>query len=180
MLERPRAEDPYAKLPALASFTLTSQDVADGGQMSLKHAFTDAGEGAENVSPELTWSGFPADTQSFVVSCYDPDAPTPSGFWHWIVVDVPVSVTSLPAGVGTSGNLPPGAFGIRTDWGTTTYGGPLPPEGDPVGPHRYFFAVHAVAEPTLGVPEDASAAFVAFNLAYKATARALLVPTFQR
>jgi Raf kinase inhibitor-like YbhB/YbcL family protein len=179
MLERPRSEDPYAKLPKLPSFTLSSSDVTDGEQMPITYAFTDAGAGAENLSPQLSWSGFPENTQSFVVSCYDPDAPTPSGFWHWIVVDIPASVTSLERGAG-AGNLPAGAFAIQSDWGMTNYGGPLPPEGDPVGPHRYYFAVHAVTEPTLGVDASASPAFVAFNLIFKASARALLVPTFAR
>lgn len=179
MLERPRAEDPYAKLPKLPSFTLTSTDVRDGAPMDIAYAYTDAGAGAQNVSPQLSWSGFPDNTQSFVVTCYDPDAPTPSGFWHWIVVDVPVSVTSLERGAGNN-NLPGGAFAIKSDFGMTGWGGPLPPEGDPVGPHRYYFAVHAIAEPSLGVDEGASAAVVAFNCAFKATARALLVPTFAR
>ncbi len=125
MLKRPQAEDPYAKLPKLPSFELSSADVVDGQQMPITFAFTDAGEDAQNVSPQLSWSGFPDDTQSFVVSCYDPDAPTPSGFWHWIVVDVPVSVTSLERGAG-NGNLPAGAFAINSDWGMSEYGGPLP------------------------------------------------------
>ena len=179
MLERPQAEDPYAKLPALPSFAVTSTDIADGVQMPIKFAFGDAGEGAENLSPQLSWSGFPDDTQSFVVTCYDPDAPTPSGFWHWIVVDIPASVNSLDTGAG-GGNLPAGAIAIKSDWGMTEYGGPLPPEGDPVGPHRYYFAVHAVREPKLGVDASASPAFVSFNLAFKASARGLIVPTFAR
>ncbi|HEY3737065.1 MAG TPA: YbhB/YbcL family Raf kinase inhibitor-like protein [Jatrophihabitans sp.] len=179
MLERPLAEDPYAKLPKLPSFILTSTDVTEGEQMAITFAFSDAGAGAENLSPQLSWSGFPENTQSFVVTCFDPDAPTPSGFWHWIVVDIPVSVTSLERGAG-NGALPAGALALKSDFGMTDWGGPLPPEGDPVGPHRYYLAVHAITEPTLGVDASATPAYVAFNCAFKASARALLVPTFAR
>lgn len=175
-LDRSRAEDPYAKLPQLPSFEVTSTDFADGQPIPIKHAFGDAGEGAENVSPQLSWSGFPESTGSFVVTCYDPDAPTPSGFWHWLIVDIPASVTSLDAGAA----LPSGALGIKSDWGQTEWGGPLPPPSDPVGPHRYYFSVYAVADASLGVPAEASPAFVAFNLAFKATARGQLLGTFAR
>jgi Raf kinase inhibitor-like YbhB/YbcL family protein len=172
-LDRPQAEDPYAKLPSLPSFELTSTDFADGQPIPIKHAFGDA-DGAENVSPQLSWSGFPEDTQSFVVTVFDPDAPTPSGFWHWLIVDIPASVTSLNTGAA----LPEGAIGIKSDWGSTSWGGMAPPEGDPVGPHRYYFSVYSVAAPSLGVDGSASPAYVAFNLVFKATARAQLLGTF--
>ena len=126
--------------------------------MSDTQVYNSFGMSGQNISPSLRWHGFPAEeTKGFAVTCYDPDAPTPSGFWHWIVVDIPVSVTSLDRGAG-AGNLPAGAIAIQSDWGMTNYGGPLPPEGDPVGPHRYYFAVHAVTEPTLGVDASASPA----------------------
>jgi Raf kinase inhibitor-like YbhB/YbcL family protein len=178
-LDRPQAQDPYEKLPKVASFDVTSTDVRDGEAMAAKHAYNGAADGAENVSPHLSWSGFPEGTKSFVVTCYDPDAPTPSGFWHWILVDLPADVTELATNAGASGaDLRGGAFHVRNDWGTKDYGGAYPPDGD--RPHRYYFVVHAVDQDSLGVDDDASAAVVSFNLAFHTLARAQIVPTFQR
>jgi Raf kinase inhibitor-like YbhB/YbcL family protein len=172
-LNRPRAEDPYAKLPAVAAFSVTSEDVTDGSPLSPAQV---SAEG--NTSPQLSWSGFPEGTRSFVVTCFDPDAPTPSGFWHWVVVDLPATVTELPAGAGGSDeSLPDGAFHVRNDVGTAAYAGAAPPEGDE--PHRYYFVVHAVSEEKLGVDADATPAAVSFNLAMKTLARAILVGSYQ-
>lgn len=182
-LERPRAEDPYQKLPKVPSFTVTSTDVVDGQPMAAVHAYGGAADGAENTSPQLSWEGFPAETKSFVVTCYDPDAPTPSGFWHWILVDLPADVTELATGAGRAGSsLPGSAFHVRNDMSSRDYAGPYPPDGDV--PHRYYFVVHAVGVDSLreagGVGDDASPAVVSFNLAFHTLARAQIVPTFQR
>lgn len=178
-LDRPQAEDPYAKLPKVASFTLNSTDVADGQPMAATFAYEGAADGAQNRSPQLSWEGFPEQTKSFVVTCFDPDAPTPSGFWHWVLVDLPVDTTSLAQGAGAAGaSLPGRAFHVRNDTSSKDYGGAFPPDGD--RPHRYYFVVHAVDVDTLGVDDDASAAAVSFNLAFHTLARAQLVPTFQR
>lgn len=172
-LDRPQAEDPYRKLPTVASFHVTSRDIADGERLPDAHA----GEGG-NTSPHLAWSGQPEGTRSFVVSCFDPDAPTPSGFWHWTVVDIPGSVTELATGAGKSDSaLPPGAFHVRNDGGASTYYGAAPPEGDRA--HRYYFVVHAVGAEKLGVEPDVSPAVVAFNLAASTLGRAQLVTTYQ-
>ena len=178
-LDRPRAEDPYAKLPSTGAFSVQSSDVTDGAPMAARHAYDGAADGAENVSPQLSWSGAPEGTKSYVVTCYDPDAPTPSGFWHWVLVDVPADTTSLGTGAGKAGaSLPGSAFHVRNDWSSKDYGGAYPPDGDPA--HRYYFVVHAVDVETLGVDDEVSAAVVSFNLAFHTLARAQIVPTFQR
>jgi Raf kinase inhibitor-like YbhB/YbcL family protein len=172
-LDRPRAEDPYAKLPAIDSFTVTSDDVTDGEPLGTAQVQAEG-----NTSPHLSWSGFPDSTKSFVVTCYDPDAPTPSGFWHWLAVDIPASVTELAAGAGASDDaLPAGAFHVRNDMSSRDFTGAAPPPGD--HPHRYHFVVHAVGEEKLGVDADASAAVVSFNLAFKAVGRGMIVATYQ-
>lgn len=171
--------DPYAALPQLPAFTLTSQDVVDGKAFALEQASGVFGAGGKDLSPQLSWSGFPAATRSFAVSIYDPDAPTASGFWHWAVADLPVGTTSLPTGAGnTAGALPAGAVTLRNDGGTAGYIGAAPPTGH--GYHRYFIVVHAVDVQQLGVDANASPAFFGFNLFSHAIARARLVATFEQ
>lgn len=172
-LERPVHPDPYTLLPQVASFTVTSADVVDG--QPLKDAQVAA---FGNTSPQLSWSGAPEGTESYTITCFDPDAPTPSGFWHWVLVDVPAEVTSLDLGAGAEGAALPGnAFMCRNDGGPKAFMGAAPPEGDQV--HRYYFVVHAVKAPALGVDSDASAAVVSFNLAFKTLGRAILHGTYQ-
>ena len=170
-IERPVSPDPYDLLPPTASFTVTSDDVTDGAPLKDDQV-ADLG----NTSPQLSWSGAPEGTQSYVVTCFDPDAPTPSGFWHWVLVDVPADVTSLDAGAA-SGTLPGSAFHVRNDGGEAGFMGAAPPKDDQ--PHRYFFVVHAVGEPSLGVDADASPAVVSFNLAFKTLGRAIIHGTYQ-
>jgi Raf kinase inhibitor-like YbhB/YbcL family protein len=175
-LERPVSPDPYALLPSVGSFTVTSNDVADGQQLPMSAVHQSAG--GENTSPQLSWSGFPAETKSFVVTCFDPDAPIPGGFWHWIAVNLPVSTTELPAGAGAGdASLPGNAFHVRNDFASRDFGGAAPPQGDQV--HRYYFVVHAVDVDALEVNEDVSAAVVSFNLAFHTLARAIITPTYQ-
>jgi Raf kinase inhibitor-like YbhB/YbcL family protein len=173
-LDRPVAPDPYQLLPSVGAFAVTSTDVADGQPMD--QMFAHPGVGGRNISPQLSWSGFPAETRSFTVSCFDPDAPTPSGFWHWMLVNLPTSVTELAQGAGAD-DPPGGALALRNDYSTTGYGGPYPPDGD--HPHRYFFVVHAVDVDALELTADASAAYASFNLAFHTLARAIITPTYQ-
>ncbi len=170
-LDRPVAPDPYALLPAVGSFEVTSTDLVGGAPAPLRHAHTSAG--GDNVSPQLSWSGFPAGTKGFTVTCFDPDAPTPCGFWHWLLVNVPVEVTSLASGAAN----PEGAFGVRNDFGGQGFDGPAPPPGDMV--HRYYFVVHAMDVDRLDVGPAVAPAVVCFNLAFHTLARAIITPTFQ-
>lgn len=177
-LERPTAPDPYSLLPAVGTFQVSSTDVADGEQMALDHVHPSGNEAGKNTSPQLSWTGFPSQTKGFAVTCFDPDAPVPCGFWHWLIVDLPANCTELPRGAGAEGSTLPGnAFHARNDYGSCDFGGAAPPPGD--GPHRYYFVVHALDVDTLGVDKDASAAFISFNLVFHTLARAIITPTYE-
>ena len=170
---------PHEFLPPVPSFTVESDDVADGQQMSDAHVYNSFGMTGQNISPSLRWHGFPPETKGFAVTCYDPDAPTGSGFWHWLVVNIPATVGELAEGAGSKGGvLPAGALQTRTDFGGPGYGGPCPPEGD--HPHRYLFTVFAVKADKLDVKPDTSAAVVGFNLHFNTLARAEIMGLFKR
>jgi Raf kinase inhibitor-like YbhB/YbcL family protein len=174
-----RPELPHAFLPEVPSFTVTSSDMADGQPLSLPQVSGVFGAGGEDISPQLAWSGFPAETRSFAVPCFDPDAPTGSGFWHWAVADIPADVTDLPTGAGSpdSADLPAAAITLRGDAGAARYIGAAPPAGH--GAHRYVFAVHAVDVDMLGIDADATPALLGFNLFSHTLARAVIVPTYE-
>ena len=173
-----RAPLPYDFMPAVPSFELRSGDVADGQMMTDNQVYNAFGMTGKNISPSLSWSGFPAETKGFAITCFDPDAPTGSGFWHWVLVDIPASVTSLPAGAGhaSGSGLPAGAMHLRNDYGNKDFGGAAPPAGDP--PHRYVFAVHALDVPTLELEPDITPAVAGFNLRFRTIARAVLIPVY--
>jgi Raf kinase inhibitor-like YbhB/YbcL family protein len=179
MTDRPPL--PYDFMPSVPAFTVESNDVADGQQMPDAQVFDGFGMTGQNISPHLRWSGFPAETKSFAVTCFDPDAPTGSGFWHLVLLDVPASVTELATGAvsGDLSGLPAGAFCVRNDYGVKAFGGAAPPQGDP--PHRYVFAVHALDVDDLasqGVDSDVSPAVAGFNLRFHTIARGILTPVF--
>lgn len=173
-LDRGTAPDPYDLLPAVPSFTVESDDLTDGEPLPAGHAHSSVDGG--NASPHLQWSGFPADTRSFAVTCFDPDAPTGSGFWHWLVVNLPTSVTELPRGASPDGDLPEGAVEARNDFGAQGYGGAAPPSGD--RPHRYVFVVHALDTDRLDVSADTPPAQIGFNLTFHTLARGVIRATF--
>jgi Raf kinase inhibitor-like YbhB/YbcL family protein len=131
-----------ATLLSAGSFTLTSHDLE--GQLSLKQVFNGFGCSGENVSPELSWSNAPKETKSFAVTAYDPDAPTGSGWWHWVVFNIPATVASLSTNSGNieNGLMPKGAVQSITDYGKAGFGGACPPVGDKA--HRYIFTVYAL------------------------------------
>ena len=171
---------PYDFLPPAPSLALSSDDIVDGQPVPNAHLADQMGMTGDNLSPQIGWSNAPADTQSFAVTCFDPDAPTGSGFWHWVLFDIPATATALPrgAGSGAMAGLPKGAHHARNDTGALGYIGPAPPPGH--GEHRYVFAVHALGVPTLGLDEGATPAYVGFNLTFNTLARGLLVPVFGR
>jgi Raf kinase inhibitor-like YbhB/YbcL family protein len=171
--------DPYESLPDVPTFEVTSTEVKHGEKLPQPQVSGIFGAGGEDRSPQLSWSGFPSETNSFVVTCYDPDAPTACGFWHWAVVDIPASVTSLPSDAGNDSGpgLPAPAFQLRNDAGLARFLGAAPPPGHR---HRYFFVVHAVDVESLGVPAEASNAFLGFNLFGHTVARATMVCWYER
>ena len=143
---------------AMPKFTLTSTDFTEGGTLANSQVFNEFGCKGANVSPALAWSGAPAGTQSFALLMHDPDAPTGSGWWHWVVYNIPPGTGSLAAGAGDpkKGLMPKGAVQGRTDYGSVGYGGPCPPPGKP---HHYRFRVLALGT-KLALPPRATAADV--------------------
>lgn len=154
-------------LPLLAhaaGFTLASPDVNAHTPIGNKYVFNGFGCAGENVSPALVWQGAPAATKSFALTVYDPDAPTGSGWWHWVMIDIPADSHGLPQGAGdpATKKAPAGAVEVRTDFGKPGWGGPCPPKGDK--PHRYIFTVYALKVDKLDVGADATAALVGFMI----------------
>ena len=147
-----------------AGFKLESPTVKPGAMLTDAHVFNGFGCSGKNVSPALKWSGAPKGTKSYAVTVYDPDAPTGSGWWHWVVYNIPASATELPEGAGSADGkgLPAGTAQGRTDFGAPGFGGACPPQGDK--PHRYIFTVHALKTEKLEVPVDGTAALVGFMI----------------
>jgi Raf kinase inhibitor-like YbhB/YbcL family protein len=166
-----------AAAQATAKFTLTSADIHAGQVIATAQVFKGMGCNGGNISPALRWQGAPTKTKSFALTMYDPDAPTGSGWWHWVVYNIPASVTQLASGAA-SGGLPPGAAQGNTDFGTPGYGGPCPPTGDK--PHHYIVIIHALDVDKLDVPAAATAAYVGFNIHAHTLGTATLTALYRR
>lgn len=155
-----------------ADFKLSSPEINPSKLLPQRFEFNGFGCKGENMSPELRWSGAPAGTKSYAVTVYDPDAPTGSGWWHWLVVDLPASAEGLSANAGAvdGSGLPTPAKHVRTDFGGPGFGGACPPPGDK--PHRYVFTVYALKVESLGLPENATAAMAGFMMRANALGKA--------
>jgi hypothetical protein len=147
-----------------ATFTLTSAEVAAGKTIAAPQVFSGMGCTGSNLSPSLSWRGAPAAAKSFAFTMYDPDAPTGSGWWHWVVYNIPASARSIAAGAGDPAKklLPAGSAQGNTDFGAPGYGGPCPPPGDK--PHHYVFTLFALDVDKLDIPAGGTAAYVGFNI----------------
>ncbi len=163
---------------AQKTFTLTSNDL--GGEATKRQEFDGFGCSGDNRSPQLSWTNAPQGTKSFAITMYDPDAPTGSGFWHWVVFDIPANVNEL---AGNAGNLklslaPKGAIQSVTDYGIKGFGGPCPPEGH--GFHQYLITVYALKTDKLGLDENTNPAIVGFTLWHQTLAKASIVTYYKR
>lgn len=167
--------NPYDRLTSYPELLVTSQAVTTGEHVPLEQRSGIFGAGGSDISPDLSWSQVPPGTQSFVVSMYDPDAPTPSGFWHWMVADIPADCTGLPRDCGNpeGEGLPAGAVAVRNDSGMTRYIGCAPPAGT----DHYYIAVHALDIPTLDVSDASTPPLLSFMMLGHVLGRGLLVPT---
>ena len=170
--------DPFAGQPDVPGFTVESTSFSNGEALPAKYTSGKMGmPGGMDISPELLWSGAPDDTKSFAVTCFDADAPTGSGWWHWAVMDIPATVTELPERAGEeSGNrLPEGAMQLRNDGGTLGYIGPAPPAGH--GVHHYYFTVYALDVAQAGVDPDTAPAALLTAMSDHMLGRGFIVGT---
>lgn len=169
-----------SSIASAADFTLTSPGIKPGSTLNADHVFNGFGCSGKNISPELHWHNAPAGTKSFAVTVYDPDAPTGSGWWHWLAYNIPASTTTLEAGAGTTEGkkLPAGTIQGRTDFGATGFGGACPPVGDK--PHRYIFTVYALKIEKIDLPLDVTAANIGFMINANRLGQASFTATYSR
>lgn len=167
--------DPFAILRTVPGFQLSSANFTHEGPFAP--AQYGKAQGGGDLSPQLSWSGFPDGTKSFAVTSYDPDAPTGSGWWHWAVFNIPASITELPEGAGSPDSTfwPEGVITLKNDAGLRKFNGCGAPEG--TGVHRYYFVVHALPIERLDLDNNISNAVLGFNLNFQATARAIIYAT---
>ncbi len=169
--------DPFWMLKEAPRLNLASDDVVDGDQLNPPQLSSRIGGG--DLSPHLRWSEVPSEAKSFAVTVFDPDAPTPSGFWHWAVYNIPANISELPTNAGGGmDKLPPGAIALKNDRGVHEYVGAAPPVG--TGEHRYFFAVYALNVEKLDLHDHATPAFLSFNALQHTVAWNALVGVFEQ
>jgi Raf kinase inhibitor-like YbhB/YbcL family protein len=163
-----------------ARMSLSSPDIKNHGTIGMEYVYKGFGCTGNDISPALTWKNAPKGTKSFAITVYDPDAPTGSGWWHWVIFNIPADVSSLPKNAGDpNANLAPaGSVQSRTDFGTPGYGGPCPPKGD--RPHHYHFTIYALDIPKIDADQNASAAFIGFNIHFHTLAKASFVGRYGR
>ncbi len=167
----------FAAIANAADFTVTSPQIKPGQQIAEEQVFNGFGCQGGNISPALQWSNVPAGTKSFAVTMYDPDAPTGSGWWHWVMFNIPASTQGL-AKNASQGTLPSGAVQSRTDFGKPGYGGPCPPAGDK--PHRYEITVYALKTDTLPLDANAPGAMVGFYIHQNSIGQARIMGRYAR
>src|SRR5205823_2757311 len=154
-----------------ADLSFSSPQFSEGATLKDEQVFNGFGCTGKNVSPEIEWKDAPAGTKSFALTVYDPDAPTGSGWWHWVIVNIPATETKLKAGAGNPAKkaAPKGSLQTRTDFGKPGWGGPCPPPGDK--PHHYVFTLHALKVDKLPLDKDASGAMAGFYLGQNTLAK---------
>lgn len=169
-----------SQLQAASGFTLKSADIKNGETLDIAQVANSFGCSGKNISPELSWESAPKGTRSFVLTAYDPDAPTGSGFWHWVVFNIPATATNLPRAVGTHDKapLPAGAVQSRTDTGVPGFLGACPPQGDKA--HRYQFTLYALDIDSLPLAAEATPAVVGFNVHFHTLGKAQIEAVYQR
>ncbi|WP_240001790.1 YbhB/YbcL family Raf kinase inhibitor-like protein [Parvibium lacunae] len=170
----------FGSMAHAGEFKLSSPTIKPNSTLSDAQVFNGFGCTGQNISPALTWTPGPAGTKSYAVTVYDPDAPTGSGWWHWVVYNLPANTTSLAenAGSANSGALPAGTVQGRTDFGSAGFGGACPPVGDK--PHRYIFTVHALKTEKIEVPADATAALIGYMINANRLAKASFTAKYGR
>lgn len=175
-----KSPNPYDLLPRLPAIALQSDEIAEGATLGVDQQSGVFGGPGRDKSPQLRWKGHPPETKSFAVTCYDADAPTASGFWHWAVYDVSPDVTELAHAAGAEGgvSLPLGAKMLKNDAGTRKFLGAAPPPGN--GPHRYYFAVYALDVAKLDIEESASPAWLGFQLFAHGIGRGVLLGIYEQ
>jgi Raf kinase inhibitor-like YbhB/YbcL family protein len=166
------------KATAPSHFRVLAPDFASKGRITLAHVYNGMGCTGQNTSPAVKWLNAPVGTKSFAVTMYDPDAPTGSGWWHWVMYNIPASSTELAAGAGNNRNAPSGSTEGMTDFGTKGYGGPCPPTGDK--PHHYHITVFALKVDKLDVPGNATSAMIGYNLNANKLASARVTSLYAR
>ncbi len=161
-------------------FKIKSNDIKGGNLIKNQHVFKGFGCDGENISPQISWISVPPRTKSFALTVYDPDAPTQSGWWHWLVLNIPANYKELLQGFGAENkfNLADGIIQIRNDFSTFSFGGPCPPAGDKK--HRYIFTLYALSVEKIDLKENSSPALASFMINQYILRKSIIEAIYQR